>query len=316
MKVITLVPVKNEAWVLRCTLNNFLKFSDEVIMLDDSSTDETITIAKQFPRVQIVPFDEQEKFVNMSTRRRQLLELGREAGGTHFIFLDADELLIADPNTLKDEMSNMSPGDTLLLPWVNAFNKDTRPVYDADQIENYKDFIYCDDGQVTFPDQALSEARTPTSKGKRKSLPFTTTHVLHLQHLAKTRNMYKQAWYRMQEHIDGKRSPIRINTTYAYSKEIHASIPKQISDTFVLENWKLINQNAPFTEYLERINSLFTEYGVDFFEPLDIWHITELHQIFTNKVGRDPESIIPSQWLLQLNNLKNKANNWFHARKE
>lgn len=314
MKVITLVPVKNEAWVLKCTLKNFLKFSDEVIILDDSSTDETATIVKRFPRTQIVSFAKQEKFVNMSSRRRRLLELGREASGTHFVFLDADELLIADPNTLRDEMFKMSPGDTLLLPWVNAFNKDTGPVYDASQIENYKDFIFCDDSQAPFPDQTLSEARTPSAIGKRKPLSFTNTHVLHLQHLAKTRNMYKQAWYRMQEHLEGKRAPMRINTTYNYTKNIKANIPEPITDAWALEHWQLINQEAPATEHQERINSLFLKHGVEFFEPLDIWYISELRGLFISNTGREPRPQVAPNWLLRLNLIKNKVKNSLYAR--
>jgi hypothetical protein len=314
MKVITLVPVKNEAWVLRCTLKNFLKFSDEVIILDDSSTDETVNIVKQFPHTQIVSFTKQEEFVNMSVRRRQLLELGREAGGTHFVFLDADELLTANPSILRDEMSKMSPGDTLLLPWINVFNKDTGPVYDASQIENYKDFIFCDDSQAIFSNQTLSEARTPLSSGKRKILPFTTAHVLHLQHLAKVRNIYKQAWYRMQEHLEGKRAPIRINATYNYTKNVKADIPKPINDAWTLEHWQLINQESPATEYQKRINSLFLKHGVEFFEPLDIWHIPELRELFISNAGREPRPQAAPRWLLHLNLIKNKVKNSLHAK--
>ena len=38
----------------------------------------------------------------------------------------------------------------------------------------------------------------------------------------------------------------------------------------------------------ERINSYFEEYGPEYFEKLNIWHLNELRQIFINKVGREP----------------------------
>ena len=44
MKVIALLPVKNEEWCLRAYLHNTLKVVDEIIAIDDGSTDTSIRI--------------------------------------------------------------------------------------------------------------------------------------------------------------------------------------------------------------------------------------------------------------------------------
>jgi glycosyltransferase involved in cell wall biosynthesis len=114
MKIITLVPVKNEAWILRFSLKNFCSFSDEVIILDDGSEDESKEIMYEYKNVKIVPFKKKEAFVDMSLRRNILLEEGRKSGGTHFIFLDADEIFSENFTlNIRTHLQLMKKGEVL-----------------------------------------------------------------------------------------------------------------------------------------------------------------------------------------------------------
>ena len=56
----------------------------------------------------------------------------------------------------------------------------------------------------------------------------------------------------------------------------------------------------------EEIKKLFEKYDVTFFEDLQIWHITELKIEFIKKNNREPQSKTYPNWLVFLNEIKNK----------
>ena len=152
MKIITLVPVKNESWVLDFSLKNFSLFSDEIIILNDNSTDNSCEIAAKYPKVKVLNNDMNNKEVNMSQRRQKLLSAGRESGGTHFIFLDADETFtMAFIEKIRSFLKEMKPGDTLLMPWLLVFKEGGKFYYNQNKAY-LKDFIFCDDKKSNFRD--------------------------------------------------------------------------------------------------------------------------------------------------------------------
>lgn len=308
MKIITLIPVKNESWILPITLPQLTQVSDEVIILDDNSEDDTVKIASAFDKVQVITYLQDEKYVNMSDRRNKLLQIGRQNGGTHFIFIDADELLSQRAiDNLAEHIKSLKPGESLAFPWINLSEKNTKFFYQKTDRQNYKDFVFCDDKTTNFPDVFLSEQRTPALNKNWLKIPFEKGAVLHLQFINKLRYQYKQAWYRMQEFIAGKRNALRINTTYLFTKDL------PLGDTLILD--KNINKlsNFDFESYQvikKQVYNLFDKKGVEYFEALDIWHIPDLRNLFIEKVGREPKPFLAPKWLLSINDLKNKFKNY------
>lgn len=310
MKIITLVPVKNESWILRFSLKNFSIFSDEIIILDDNSSDELQEIAKGYPKVKIVPFKTTEKYVDMSLRRNILLNEGRNSGGTHFVFLDADETFSDSfAHNLKEEIASMQRGETLYLPWIFVMQDGKDLCFNPKEKLFYKDFIFYDDGVSIYRKQFLSEERTPGSHTHKRYFPFEKGYVLHFQKLAQKRNQLKQAWYRCNELIEGARSARRINATYHHSKETGILNKELLQDAFVTLNFDTINQNAGYEFYVSQITALFEQKTISFFEPLDIWDIPELRELFIGEISREPKPRVLPIWLLSLNNLKNKVKN-------
>lgn len=312
MKIITLVPIKNEGWILKFSLSNFSLFSDEIILLDDDSIDESRSIASKFPKVTIIPFIDKEEIVDMSRRRKLLLEAGRKAGGTHFVWLDADEIFSdAFARVARTYMEKMQKGETMLLPWILVGKQRGKLVYNPKQQDNYKDFVFCDDHSSIFKQQFLSEARTPGDHTKKRILPFEDGCVYHFQNLAEKRNQYKQAWYRINEFLKGERGPRKINATYDYTKDLRIKNPKFIEDAFIQTHFLHIAEHANYEFYKERILFLFKEKGVEVFEPLDIWYLQELQDFFFDKTGRKPKSKCFPRWILILNDFKNRIKNIF-----
>ena len=147
MKIIALFPVRNEAWILPTTIPQIKKFADEIICVDGDSTDDTVKILESLG-VKVRP--QAEKSTNYSSWRRQLMDWGRELGGTHFLWVDADEC----PTTnflphYKEEIAKMKPGEKITMQWI-ALWKDPKKYRDDDSVWSnlYKDFIYCDDDEV------------------------------------------------------------------------------------------------------------------------------------------------------------------------
>ena len=54
MKVIALLPVRNEAWVLRHALSCLSAFCDVILVGDQDSDDDSRTISRSFAKVQLL----------------------------------------------------------------------------------------------------------------------------------------------------------------------------------------------------------------------------------------------------------------------
>lgn len=310
MKIIALFPVKNEAWILPTTIPQIKKFADEVICVDGNSVDNTVEILQSLG-VKVRPQD--EKGTNFSSWRRQLLEWGRELGGTHFLWVDADEC----PTTnflphYKEELAKMKPGEKLCMQWLTLW-KDPKAYRDDTSVWSnlYKDFVYCDDGIANFADVALHEGRTPGSnEGTQKIISPEIGAMLHFQAVAFKRYQIKQAFQRCRELDMQTASAQRINHKYSETLDNpHAKV------TVVPEQWTLgIFLPDTLTEgheesYLDRIKEFFAKRGIEYFEPLAIWHIEELHRIFVQKTGREPKIKTYPKIVVILNTLKNKLKN-------
>lgn len=312
MKVIALLPVKNETWILNFSLKNLSLFCDEILILDDSSEDNLLILTSHYPKVKVIPFTTQENYVDMSLRRNILLKEGRLRNGTHFVSLDADETISSNfiPR-IKEILRSMKPGETLLLPWIILNrDKENSPLYfDPKDRENYKDFIFCDDKVSVYEKKFLSETRTPGKDTLKRVIPYKEGYVLHFIYIAGKRTQLKQAWYRANELIEGTRSAKKINATYAITKNPVYKHKEFLDDMFTRENFDHIHERAGYEFYIRTLTRAFEEKGIIFFEPLDIWHIEELLRLFIKETGRHPKARVFPAWVLKLNTIKNTLKN-------
>ena len=163
MKIIALIPFKNEEWILPTCLASLKNVCDDIICIDDNSTDNSKKIALSFG----CKVYDNDKLVNVGWSehyiRENLLKLGRESNGTHFICLDADEALTAQFSiNARKILNNLKPGQKLTMQWLALWKslnhyRDDRSVWS----NNYKDFIVCDDQKISYPYQWLHVGRTP-----------------------------------------------------------------------------------------------------------------------------------------------------------
>ena len=330
MKIIALLPVKNEKWILQTTIPQLKKFVDEIIALDGGSGDESVNMLIRHG-VQVLQQD--KSVVNYSSWRQTLLDAGRAAGGTHFVWLDADEAFTTNFLTsgggFRKRLAKMLPGEKLSLQWLCLWKSPYTYRDDTSIWSNlYKDFVVCDDGKIGFGTTMLHEGRTPgpneiNASGRTKSMwtsvPLIEGGVLHFQFVPFQKFQMKQAFQRCREYSLGNGSARRINNKYAATMDDPAArtmpIPEMwlegIGDLENIQKHDIVNdQNLQRDQYFKSILNYFSEKGISYFEPLQIWHIPELHALFLQKTGREPKMRTYPAIIIQANKIKNKILKW------
>ena len=145
--------------------------------------------------------------------RNRLLALGREIGGTHFIMLDADEILTANllkRDVLKKKILNLAPGEHIVLRWIHLWRSPNQ--YRTDGVKGdgrFKAFIFCDEGKATYPDKSIIHTpRVPLREGKQRKLKGNFG-VLHFSHVNWGNLETKMKWYQRMERIYFPDKPIK-----------------------------------------------------------------------------------------------------------
>jgi hypothetical protein len=300
MKITALLAVKNEAWALDACLKS-LAFCDEILVIDDGSTDATPEILKQY-NCTVLELDTAASIGWKEFQiRSHLLHEARKRGATHLVVLDGDEAVSRSfQEDARSILARMSPGEALRLEWLNLCSATT---YKKPKIP--KDFVYCDNGTSQYQEAFLGVSRVPSAS---RITEIEWPHcILHFQYLNPQRLAYKQAWYRMSELLKGDRSARRINATYAHTKSVRCAA-RDLSAA--VSGIQLPNPSSDAgIWYKDEIRKLFDTYGIERFEPADIWDIVELKQQFTARAGRAPRPHRFPKILLVANDFKNKIRN-------
>jgi glycosyltransferase involved in cell wall biosynthesis len=298
MKVIALVPVRNEAWILPHALACFSAFCDHVIVSDQASTDGSRALCAEFPKVTVIDRTPSTDRAMAASRRWQLLDAAREYEGSNLLFsIDADELI--SPAMVRTWLgfssTRLQPGTFFRCGYYQLWN--TPATYrddDSPYQPQLKLMAFVDDRCVDFerlPATAmLHEPRVPEVENavtaEEPGLP-----VLHLQWLLPEYNQVKQAWYRCRELIDGRQTATELNEFYAItlpSPDAHtAPVPQTWLEGISLPDFAAVDRQPAW--HMAEILYWFDQLGIDYFEPLEIWHITRLRDEFRRRIGRDPQ---------------------------
>ena len=240
MKVVALLPFKNEEWCLPSYLHNTLKVVDEIIAIDDGSTDNSLKIledagAKVYSSEKLRNFN---SGWSEGSIRAELLRLGREAGGTHFVCLDADESF-TNPFVpiVKEALSKIQPGHKIAMQWLALWKSYTHYRHDSTVwSNNWKEFIVADHPSLSYDsDMHMHLGRTPVSPDESGDshwlrLPPQYGAVMHFQFAAYNNFQLKQSWFRCSELIQNPGTEAAINTKYSITCLLYTSpSPRDLS---------------------------------------------------------------------------------------
>ena len=307
MKVIALLPFRNEEWFLPSYLHNTTKIVDEIIAIDDGSIDNSVKIledagAKVYSSEKLIKFN---SGWSEGSIRAELLKLGREAGGTHFVCLDADETF-TNPlvENFQELLPQLKPGEKMSLQWLALWKSYSSYRHDATVwSNNWKDFVVCDDPSLSYNhNQHMHVGRTPASVSDVNNESWRRLEnehgaVMHFQFSAYNNFQLKQCWLRCSELIQEPYNSQGINIKYSITLlEQNVGLeemPKSWYDKIVLpkvENFDPEWKDSSFVraDLLPGIYKYFEDYGVEFFENLNIWHVPQLRNYFIKQTGRMP----------------------------
>ncbi len=296
MKLIALLPVKNEEWILPAYISTVAPVVDEIVALDDGSSDASVDLLRDAGAHVSASSVVAKSGWPENSIRSSLLKIGRERGGTHFLCLDADEALTHPAvKCIKSEIAELGPGQKLAMQWL-ALWKDPLEYRDDASVwsNNYKDFAFADSLDLIAELESEREFgvyRTPGANvaDDWRRIPVGSGAVLHFQFVPWRRFQAKQAWYRCAELIAAPDRAHHINRMYAPTlddpravttalpSDWHAgvAIPGGLSE--LASGW-----------HIEETLKLFDEHGSEHFEPLEIWQVPELRERFVADLGREP----------------------------
>jgi hypothetical protein len=292
MKIIAMVPTRNEAWVIAHSLACLSSFCDVILVCDRASEDETRAICGRFSKAVVLDAAPDSR---IRQQRWQLLDAARDYEGHNLLWAnDADELLSPAlvHRVLERRRAELEPGAVLETFFYTLWDGPGRYRDDLTYYRPYpKQMAFVDDRRSDFDRSAstpLHEPRVPAPEGA----PVVAAHdlpVLHLQWIVPNRNQLKQAWYRCREWLDGGKSAAEINALYA------VTFPQRARTTAVPVEWidgVTFPADASDLEpswHERELLAWFDRYGIERFEPLEIWHVPALRAEFRRRMRRAPK---------------------------
>lgn len=230
-KVIVIVPVRNEEWVLDFFLRVASTFADGIIVADQCSKDRTKNIALSFEKVHYFYFDEPE--YDEAKRQVFLINQVRNLypGENVVIALDADEIIAADglDNNLWNALRSLEKGTSIffrkvdLLPGCKLY---------IDYEDAWYPLGWVDDGVTAHKGKAIHSIR----------IPFINEHsifrseeitVLHLQRLRPNVQEAKRCFYQIVERNCGNMPWYFRRKRYNY-EDFHGM---HLKKKFVVNSW-------------------------------------------------------------------------------
>jgi hypothetical protein len=283
VKLIGLMPVRNEAWVLGLSARVALMWCDELLIGLHACTDDSSKIVQEiyseFPGRITVATREVGEWDEMRHRQR-LLEIAREWSATHMAIIDADEVLTG--NLIQAPF--YPPSDHLLqLPLYNLRGGIDR--YHANGLWGCRivSLAFADDPALGWSGDKF-HAREPQGKPLRPFPPIKQGEggVMHLWGASERRLLAKHALYKVTERLRWPDKRVRdIDFEYSQCVTGGTGIPPECwTFNSVPESWwapyqhlmKYLDIDAEPRQEAE-VRRLVDLYGRERFAGLDLFGV-------------------------------------------
>jgi glycosyltransferase involved in cell wall biosynthesis len=283
MKIIALIPFRNEEWALPTCLSSLKGFCDEIICVDDFSTDNSKNIALSFGCKVYDNLKPENVGWSEHSIRERLLNLGRDAGGTHFVCIDADEAITSQfAKNARSILEILKPGQKISMQWL-AMWKSLDHFRNDNSVwsNNFKDFIVYDDKSAAYDYKWLHVGRTPGPNNDETLVRLRPDYgaVMHFQFSNWTNFQIKQCYLRCAELVKKPETDHLINQHYAITlddAEVYlAALPPGCFSNLPMPD--MLNTKTDWR--IERIQEYFEKFGPAHFSKLNIWHVPEIRRL-------------------------------------
>lgn len=282
MKLVALTICRNEDWILEFCLRAALTWVDEVVVVDDGSTDRTreilAAVRKDIPnRVHVVYLQHGDHWNEMGVRQVSL-DIGRQVGGTHFAIVDADEALTANTAAqVRTYFNDLMPGQLLETPML-AMRTLRRYQDDASVWSGaWLTIGFRDEPSLTWRpavDGYQHHHRPPLGfrpNRHRIQLSKAQGGAFHFQFANRRRLLAKHVLYRMVDHLrwPGRENVKQLNWKYDQALQNPARVTQVPDAWYEGLSPELIHlEGEPWHE--REVRRLLLVHGVDAFKGLDL----------------------------------------------
>jgi len=271
--IVVVTPVKNEEWILDRFLAVTSQFADKIIVLDQSSSDGSLSICRQYTKVVLLEnkskhYDEAERQITLIQAARDLVPEPR------IIFaLDADEILAANAVRTPGWQTLMRavPGTVLCFEKPDLYVSPDRCI----RFDIPWPLGYVDDGAVHKP-KKIHSIRVPMPD-YAKRLNLHDVKILHYGLLRQEAQASKMRLYCVLENVLSSRSLLNRRAMYAANKAYTSSGRLEAVEQEWFAEWESLGidmQTIPSEKYYWQdfeVLRHFEQYGERRFWRDDIW---------------------------------------------
>lgn len=297
IKIVGMMPVRNEDWIVGLSARVALRWCDKLVLLDHASTDRSPKIVEDLR----AEFGERVHRSNVAdpvwhemTHRHQMFTDARCRGATHLAIIDADEVLTSDllvegggQSVIRSAVEVLPVGHILHLPLYNLRGGINRYHNNGVWGDRMVSLAFADDPRLSWSGDKF-HSREP---GGPKLVPYRPIRhgqggVMHLWGANERRLVAKHALYKVTERLrwPGK-SASEIDRLYSLSIKGDPAVPgygtpATWSYAAVPAAWwagyedllRFLTIDAvPWQE--AEVQRLVTEYGRERFAGLDLFGV-------------------------------------------
>lgn len=296
MRLVGLMPVRNEDWCLGLTLRAALKWCDDVVVFLHHCTDRSADIAESVMlehdgRVHLI-YEDSDRWDEM-VHRQQMLMRARELGATRVAIVDADEILTANLiESIRRLVELPGKGWLIKLPLYNL--RGGLDKYHANGIwgERWVSVVFTEDSRLYWQGDRFHH-REPMGMVFRSmnAVSQGSGGVMHLWGASERRLIAKHALYKVIERLRWPgQSVSQIDRTYnmAFDPGAEPAFEQSWRYSPVPEEWwsgykdlmPYLNVDADPWQAAE-VRRQVELHGIDKFSGLDLFAVDRAPEMAT-----------------------------------
>jgi len=290
VKLIGLLPCRNEDWVIGLSARAALMWVDELIILDHASTDRTPDILRELfyeYRGRVFTVAQSDPTWREMAHRQYLLDIARQQNATHIAIVDADEVLSGNLlNSIRPAIERLRDGKLMQLPWTCLSQGTGRYFSSGVWGTNWVTMAFADHPNYGWAarDGYDFHHRHPVGSNSTLNVERRGSQgaggLMHLQFSSRRRLRAKQALYKITEVLRWRHKFTDEQINAKYNLAVYESDPLTTPTAEVPAEWwepyeslmhRLDVHAEPWQE--RAVRDAIAEHGRDKFAGLDLFGV-------------------------------------------